>query len=166
MKIRRDFVTNSSSSSFVLTIFRNKDEVVTLLNECFCLFKEDLVDEISRRIEHSDKRLEEAEKHKKEEKGAMYKFFSESEEKWNKSLKSDLKKLNKINETDYTSLITFWLEHLNGLEIKMTNERTEISGSTTMYNSADDIPSALRTIVTELAMQDKRDFKMENKMDN
>lgn len=165
MKTRSDFVTNSSSSSFVLTIFRDKDEVITLLNDCFCLFKEELVAELEARLESSARRVEEV-KASKEEKKDLHKFFLDTEKRWHNSLVADLKRLNKINEQDFCSLITFWLERMNGLKIKTLNNRTEISGSTTMYNSADDIPSALRTVVTELAMQDKRDFKMVNTMDN
>ena len=153
MKIRKGFVSNSSSASFVVKVDKSIDE---FLDELYNEFEwtNFRVDRFKIVVEADIKRNEGyIEDFKKDMKNDKWQHLTKSSieqcELQNKGLRLLLEGLPKLSKRN---LVTTILNH-NHVSIGASrNGKCELSGWTVMYNSASDAPEFLHMIVFYLAL--------------
>lgn len=154
MKMRSDFVTNSSSSSFVLTICNHDKSAEGILGELaehfsVLCWKEPLIKLQQGRIDDLVKVQEEYQKSSAKDKAKLSWLHGYDEEVL-KEYKAKLKELKACkNDTD----IFLWLLEDHGLTVDQKYKNAlKISGGISMFNSSADIPDIVRNIITYLAI--------------
>lgn len=166
MKLRRDFVTNSSSSSFVLTLKKNSDEILLdLLEEMvipcygdhvinnFIARRNELVNRLDVAIGTSSNVLEGLIKER-------IKYYNSMIAKVKKIIKERKKDEKKADLTLAKLMLNY-----EGLVIFTDEDELELRGGIHMYNGTGDIPDVICRIITYATIKNIK-FKFVNKEDH
>ena len=140
MKIRNGFVSNSSSSSFILLINNKTEEVLIeeLHKELFYFLT---VDRLVEKFQDEIKELEERLKNTSDE------FFKTAHKSRIELLKSYIEKVLSLRDEGFSELLKWYLANIKGITIKELRNVVFISGSCGMYNDAGDTPDLLKNIL-------------------
>lgn len=170
MKVRADFVTNSSSSSYTLVVGMTPKDLIEMLISESVVWDNPLVciSEANRDLETAKKDLADFKKSKSKTKlsflSSLYMNsivrYTERKEKY-EALKTAFMKNRK------RTLPKLVLEQLKdqGLDVKFAPSSVTLKGSNTMWNGLTDIHPVLSTILCYCAIM-RIDVFFENIMDN
>lgn len=128
MKVRMDFVSNSSSSSYILSIDQPMEDILCDLNNEF--YKEDLIEDLEKRIEWLF-----SENNYSTKDGVFYGYTRKEFEDKIKEIEDD--DWSSINSDDMKMLLEFCYD----LKIESIGLHTTIECCTNMHNSYGDGPS-------------------------
>lgn len=154
MKIRLGFVSNSSSSSFILRVDMSKDNFIEEFRKEFYnsnknLFMTELTNEIKELEETISKYQKELESvsEKDEKQSSFTKFCIDRDTNKLSMLKNTLENLSGMTENDAT------IEQINhkGARIEDKGHCIKLHGFTSMYNSFEDVPEIMRDILAMCA---------------
>ena len=158
MKIRNGFVSNSSSSSYIVRVKDTTwDEFCNLVvaDKGF-YYREELVHEIDEEIVRFETSIKEAKEDKNKILSTMIPMY--------KDKLVELKKLKKSmpKDNDIEALVTIALK-FNGIKYDVDKDvkEVELRSFTSMHNSFDDMPMLMREIVLALMFDTGKKLKCE-----
>ena len=139
MKIRIGFVSNSSSSSYIVEIkgINEQDFLNKLYHEySWKYFMKSKIEEDLLKCIEEDKSAKTNLK--------LDKIFQDLHARWLRQSENDFNQLKEINTNE--ELVRFVLEH-NRITIKSDEDEIELFASTSMHNDFHDMPQLLREII-------------------
>jgi len=146
MKIRTGFVSNSSSSSYIVEIKGISEQ--DFLNKLFAEYswkhfdKGEIEKDLLERIKNSKATKRDSEKDKI---SVGKKAFSDLYDNWLKDSENDLIRFKEVETNE--ELVKFVIEH-NGITIKIGEDKIELNAWTSMHNDFHDgMPQLLGEIV-------------------